>query len=692
MNLQTMNKRLLFHLLLAISLLTAASHKLNATELSLDSVSGKDMILRPVENVLSVLPGLIPGVEVIPHGPLPGVSPLTSIHGLATLSGLRQPLFVVDGIPVETLEDIDPADVASIKVLTDASGAALYGVRGSDGVILISTVSPEISADNRAKIDFLATFLLDNSDDDYGIYDMASRSTAPGQKYHLSIGNNNGRRSYRASVGYFGQGGLLRNTSSERLTAHAEYSYEFTRIFSGGLALSGSRREIKAPLSGMNDKETFNSFLSSAFLQAKLDNGISVRLDGAFRHRNHTALPFPLLTFTGTGLVRASLSYGVISGAHRFDINAGTSFETFNPFHSNLISPYANFGYDYAGRYTASLSLRGDGLKGSVKDRSWSLSPCLSAAWTISRESFWPEGSFVSELKLRGGLSRMATGTPSYGITSETTIGREVGLTAGFLKSRLNLVADFYTRTISDLALVTPVDKLIVGKVFCKGLDIKLTSVNLTGPLSWQTDFTMSYACNHVTDPGAAGNGSFIDGIGVVAEGEPLGSLCMYDAVGYYGNAEDLLKYPVAEGSAIGDVRYRDANDDGIIDERDRTLVGKPDPEFTFGLNNRLTYHGWDLSLLLTARAGGWLYKSLPGDTPDSRGIRKSDCFTIKNLTVGYTIPLGDGVRFIRECRLFLGTENLVSAGETGFYLTGYRPEYCSLSNRTFTIGIQARF
>ena len=65
----------------------------------------------------------------------------------------------------------------------------------------------------------------------------------------------------------------------------------------------------------------------------------------------------------------------------------------------------------------------------------------------------------------------------------------------------------------------------------------------------------------------------------------------MYDAVGVYQYKEDLRKYPTMSNSIQGDVRYRDVNDDGKINDQDRTLVGKPDPDYTFGMTNTFKYN-----------------------------------------------------------------------------------------------------
>ena len=94
----------------------------------------------------------------------------------------------------------------------------------------------------------------------------------------------------------------------------------------------------------------------------------------------------------------------------------------------------------------------------------------------------------------------------------------------------------------------------------------------------------------------------------------------MYDAVGVYQTQADLQKYPVMQNSKVGDVRYRDANGDGVINDSDRTLMGKPDPDYTFGITNTFKYKKPDLSFLITAQTGGQIYSVL-GRAMDRPGM-----------------------------------------------------------------------
>lgn len=217
------------------------------------------------------------------------------------------------------------------------------------------------------------------------------------------------------------------------------------------------------------------------------------------------------------------------------------------------------------------------------------------------------------------------------------------------------------------------------------------------------TSLNVSYNKNEVKSLGEDNTTVFIgysdSNTQVFMVGQPLRAYYMYDAVGVYQTKEDLKKYPTMTNSQVGDVRYRDANDDGVINDQDRTLVGKPSPDYTFGFTNSFRYKDFDLSILLTAQTGGKLYSVLgramdrpgmgasinvlakwknmwrseeePGDgkTPgidnkntsslyDSRWLYSTDFIKIKNITLGYRIPV-KRFKYLSSARLYMSAENV---------------------------------
>ena len=104
---------------------------------AISSVSSDEIAIQPVVNIGQALQGRVPGVTVINNG-APGAAPMVQIRGVGTVNN-TQPLYVIDGFPTGDLNSLNPKDIESLEVLKDASAAAIYGSRASNGVILITT-------------------------------------------------------------------------------------------------------------------------------------------------------------------------------------------------------------------------------------------------------------------------------------------------------------------------------------------------------------------------------------------------------------------------------------------------------------------------------------------------------------------------------------------------------------------------
>ncbi|HEY4205755.1 MAG TPA: TonB-dependent receptor plug domain-containing protein, partial [Puia sp.] len=105
---------------------------------AISSVSGKTMNELPVSSISGALQGRVPGVQVTNNGS-PGTDPLVRIRGISSISYASNPLYVIDGLPTGNLSSIDTRDIESVDVLKDASAAAIYGSRATNGVIMITT-------------------------------------------------------------------------------------------------------------------------------------------------------------------------------------------------------------------------------------------------------------------------------------------------------------------------------------------------------------------------------------------------------------------------------------------------------------------------------------------------------------------------------------------------------------------------
>ena len=269
-----------------------------------------------------------------------------------------------------------------------------------------------------------------------------------------------------------------------------------------------------------------------------------------------------------------------------------------------------------------------------------------------------------------------------------------------------------------------------------------------TKDFSWTTSFNAGYNKNEVTDLGgndmvAVGRGN--NGSQLLKVGQPLRVYYMYDVVGVYQTQEDLDNYPKMKGNVVGDLRFRDADHNGYIDEKDKIYAGKPNPDWTFGWTNKFRYKNFDMSITCTGQTGGsilsmlqldmeksanlkfynynnmswwkncWVSPENPGDgkTPSASGtastnhstryLYSTDFFKIKNITVGYNLKFKQKNSLMKNLRIYGSVQNVAMWDK---YKAGFSPEsnngtwkeqadydYGSQPlSRIYTIGVNATF
>lgn len=315
----------------------------------------------------------------------------------------------------------------------------------------------------------------------------------------------------------------------------------------------------------------------------------------------------------------------------------------------------------------------------------------------------------------------------------EKTHSTDLAVDFGFFQNRIQLSLDWYTKNTKDLLYQVPSLGASgfntvwsnIGNIENKGFEIELNTRNLTGQFTWNTSFNLAYNKNIVKSIGVDNTPVYSgqdNSSNVLMVGKAINTYYMYDAIGIWKNQQEIDDYstthggkPITfEGKRIepGDIRYKDVNNDGIFDkENDRTYLGSPTPKFTYGMTNTFTYKSFDFSILLTAQTGGKIYgligraidrpgmgaannvlghwrkawwsedepgngktpyilSSTTGTTVDSRWLYSSDYLRIKNITLGYKIPISP--RYISHARAYISVENLAKWDN---YYGGYSPE-----------------
>lgn len=266
-----------------------------------------------------------------------------------------------------------------------------------------------------------------------------------------------------------------------------------------------------------------------------------------------------------------------------------------------------------------------------------------------------------------------------------------------------------------------------LGTIGNKGFEVELNTRNLTGDFQWSTSFNFSYNKNNVRSLGVDDTPIYsgFDGSNpsnILTVGKPVNTFYMYEAVGVWMNQQEIDDFSAAHGGipvtfegkdiVPGDIRYRDVNGDGIFTrEEDRDYLGSPIPTAMYGMTNSFSYKNFDLSVLITAQTGGkifgvigraidrpgmgagsnvmghwrdawwsedepgngevpYLLSSTTGTTLDSRWLYSSNYLRIRNLMLGYRLPVKQA--FVSNARLFLSVENLARWDS---YYGGYSPE-----------------
>lgn len=340
---------------------------------------------------------------------------------------------------------------------------------------------------------------------------------------------------------------------------------------------------------------------------------------------------------------------------------------------SSMASFFARGTYNYDNRYLATYTYRYDGSSNFGPENRWAGFHSFAVSWRFSNEAFFePLRDIISNGKLRIGwgqtgnsniggylwgtsVTLMPTGLGmSYrpyniantGIKWESQEQINIGLDLGFFNDRLNLVVDWYRKESKDMLMQLQLPSYMgtsgnassalsapwgnYGDIRNTGVEISLNTRPLVGRFEWDSDFQISVNRNKLvalSGTSAAqivGYGQWSDVVTVTNVGESLYSFYGYVTDGVYEDLEDLQtsakpanSYP-SDGVFnknntvwIGDIKYKDLNGDGIIDENDRTNLGSPLPKFTFGWTNTFRYKNFDLSVFINGSVGNKVFNYL---------------------------------------------------------------------------------
>ena len=401
--------------------------------------------------------------------------------------------------------------------------------------------------------------------------------------------------------------------------------------------------------------------------------------------RNHHVTGTGLFSYQQDNKYSTTLTYNNIlaDDVQYYNPELGANFKGTGAYSKfSIVSFMGRINYDYKSKYLLTLTMRSDGSSTLAPGNKYHLFPSAAVGWNISEENFMKQINVVSSLKLRVGYGTVGNAAVSpyqtlgglgiinynYGTTNVTgtypnnvpnpklgweyTASLNVGLDFGLFKDRISGTVDVYQQKTSDLILpqnlpittgYTSQFLANVGKTENKGLEITINSVNVKAAsrkdFGWTTNFNMTFNRNKIT---ALQNGVTEDVGNNRFVGFPISSLYNYQRVGIWQNtpadsteARRLNLTMTGAASVIGTIRVADLNGDGVINSKDRTILGTRQPDFFGGFTNRFSYRGLDLAVVGSYRFGGtqiatWLQ---PGSNVNALNGKAN------NLNVDYWTP-----------------------------------------------------
>ncbi len=474
---------------------------------------------------------------------------------------------------------------------------------------------------------------------------------------------------------------------------------------------------------------------------------------------------------------------------------------------NSLMSFLARADYNYKSRYMLTVSYRADGSSKFPKANRWASFPSAAVAWGFGQEPFMKNLTWWNSGKLRFGVgstgnnrvtdyasltSLVISPTTGYSVNNsplkgvvpsalgnnklkwETTVQYNVGLDLGFLNDRINFTADWYYKRTNDLLLNATMAPSMgflsayrnIGSVSNSGLELTLNTVNVkTRDFQWDSSFNISFNRNKVIslnedEPSLATRvtwGNFNNAYPYIAiPGHPIAMFYgyLFDGIYQYSDFDKVgdnyvLKAGVPNNGndrdniKPGDIRYRDINGDGVVDNYDLTIIGNPNPKFIGGFTNNFRYRDFDLSIFLQFSYGGQIQNANRiefegGDpttrtslnmfasvkdrwTPENpsntlfrvggqgptaysdRTIEDGSYLRLKTVTLGYTLPAAITKRAgISQLRFYASAQNLLTWSkysgidpEVSTYDTALTPSFDWSPyprSRTMTLGVEISF
>lgn len=415
---------------------------------------------------------------------------------------------------------------------------------------------------------------------------------------------------------------------------------------------------------------------------------------------------------------------------------------------SKLLSFFGRLNYNYDDRYLITGTYRFDGSSRFGTNNRWAEFPSLALAWNIHKEAFY-NIDLINQLKFRAGwgetgnqnvpnsatFNTLGVGSTNYLLGSddatqlgvaplrpgnrdlkwETTKTANVGLDMALLNNSITFTAEYFVKNTTDMLLAAPVlltagvsddPYTNAGDIQNKGLEFTASYKKVINDFSFNVGGNISFITNKVkrlSGEGSiiqTGNANGFKNISRTEAGHSLASFYGYEMLGIYQTQADIDNSASLANTQPGDVQYKDINGDGEIDDADRTFIGSPFPEFTYGINLDMNYKQFDFTAFFQGSEGNKIFNStdywLEGDLGSnlntnmlnrwtgpgtsntvpratfsgqsnntqlsSRYVKDGSYLRLKNVQLGYSLPKDLLNKFtINTLRIYLSAQNLIT-------------------------------
>jgi TonB-linked SusC/RagA family outer membrane protein len=570
-----------------------------------------------------------------------------------------------------------------------------------------------------------------------------------------------------------------------RSTLGVELTYQGGENFTPLFYLNANQENTVQTAFSRNRSQSFDWNIENTLSYQRMfgDHNFSVLLgQGAYLDNNSSGLNVTYFGIPVDNFDDASMNYDISS-----DNIVATGFEGI---HHTVTSLFSRVTYNYLEKYLFTGIIRRDGSSRFGPNNKYGYFPSGSIGWVPTREDFWGRNEYVNVLKLRG----------SYGITGNDFLGNfrylpTVGggrnypfgldnyligyspdapanpdlrweetsqLNLGFdsvLFQNFSLTFDWFVKKTNGILQVVELPRYVgatgsaygnVADMENRGLELELGYSKKIGDLKLNINGNVSYLQNEVTFlgegkeylEGGANLQSSTYALTRTAVGEAIGSFYGFQTKGIFQNQNEVDSYVGPDGTPIqpnaqpGDFRWADINEDGVINSDDRTFIGDPTPDWSFGISFKASYKNFDFQLFGQGVAGNQIFQGLRRldiptanwqtnalnrwngegtsntyprlttsdsnrnfSNPSDFHLQNGDYFRIKTMQIGYSFPETTLEKVgLTTARFYLSSNNLV----TFTNYTGFDPEIGGSSygidrgiypqSRSFFLGLNFSF